>query len=183
MNSDPVWASENTPSRCSVAPVNDPLHVAEEVALHQAFRNCRAVEGDQGTIPPRTRVVDRSGDQLLARTALAVDADIDVAGGRLVNARENVGHLRRLADHVVVGRVSRRQEGPAGLGWRVRPLLRGRRIQRDLARDLFHKRVRKQSRYQGWRGSQPLGSIAYFAHPQLLPKRLWPGSDQKAGNG
>ena len=86
------------------------LHVTEEVALHQAFGDRGAVERDQRTITPRARVVDRARDQLLAGAALAVDADVDVPDRHLRDAREDVGHLRGLADDAVVRRPDRRRE-------------------------------------------------------------------------
>jgi hypothetical protein len=84
-----------------------PLHVTEEVALHQAFGNRRAVERDQRAITARARVVDRARDELLAGAALAVDADVDVTDRDLRDARENLAHLRRLADDAVIGRPDR----------------------------------------------------------------------------
>ena len=84
------------------------LHVTEEMTLHQAFRNCRAVERDQGTIAAGTRVVDRARDQLLAGAALAVDADVHIADRHLVDARKNLGHLRRFANDAVIDGGDRR---------------------------------------------------------------------------
>src|SRR5580765_7042832 len=83
------------------------LHVTEEVALHQAFGNRRAVERDQRAITARARVVDRARDELLAGAALAVDADVDVTDRDFRDARENLAHLRRLADDAVIGRPDR----------------------------------------------------------------------------
>src|SRR5262249_21233652 len=83
------------------------LDMAEEMALHQTFRNRRAVERDQGAIAAGAGVVDRAGDEFLARAALAVDADVHVAGSRLADTGEDVGPLAPIAD-------DRRRNGKVG---------------------------------------------------------------------
>src|SRR4030095_12692894 len=121
------------------------------MAVHQAFRNCGAVEGDQGAIAAGACVVDGAGDELLARAALAVDADVHVADGGLADAGEDVGHLPRpTGDLVINGRSA-------------------------------HDPVEEQGQYQGGPSAQPDVSIARFARPQALRVYgNWPGPDQAA---
>src|SRR5262249_18061313 len=113
------------------------LHVAEQVALHQPFGNRRAVERDQRPIAPGARVVDRAGDELLAGAALAVDADVDVADRHLRDAREDVAHLRRLADDPVVGGPDRGE----------RALARVPRGSQRLLEDLLEQGTRGRARH------------------------------------
>src|SRR5256885_11455017 len=62
-----------------------PPHMAEQLALKQGFRQRAAVDGDEGSVPTGAVVMDRPGDQFLARPALPTDQD-------------GAGGLRHLAD-------------------------------------------------------------------------------------
>ena len=148
------------------------LHVTEEVALHQTLGDGRAVEGDQGAVAARARVVDRARDELLAGAALAVDADVHVADRRLGDPREDGGHLRRLADHGVVGRAGQRGKRPGRIVHR-----RGR----AQAHGLIHERVNQQGRYQGYRKLPTSRFDCIFCVPQgLRGDGGWSGPDQPA---
>ena len=67
----PPCAAANAPTRSPAAPVNAPLHVAEQVALDQRLGRRAAVEHDERPLLARRRVVDAARHQLLAGAALA----------------------------------------------------------------------------------------------------------------
>src|SRR5262249_2844415 len=46
---------------------------AEHLGLQQSFRNCGAVDVDERAVRPRSRLVNQSGQEPLARSSLAVD--------------------------------------------------------------------------------------------------------------
>ena len=75
--------------------------VAEQLALGEAFGNGRAIERDHWAVAAVADLVDGAGDQLLARAALAVDADVRVAGGRLLDACEDLQDLLGASDEAV----------------------------------------------------------------------------------
>ena len=78
-------------------------HVTEELALGEALGHGGAIEGDQRPVAAIADRMDRARDQLLARSALAVDADVRVACRRLLDAREDVQDLLRSSDESVEG--------------------------------------------------------------------------------
>src|SRR5439155_15430376 len=76
------------------------LLVPEELALEERLRDGGAVERDERTSGARAPVVDRLGDQLLPRAALAGDED---GGAELrdgLDGLEDLLHLRRVPDDV-----------------------------------------------------------------------------------
>src|SRR5690606_15169169 len=82
------------------------LLVAEELALHELLRDGRAVDDDERAGPararPRLRVeVDGAGDELLARPALALDGDREVAAQGLLDEAVDLLHRRAVADDFV----------------------------------------------------------------------------------
>src|SRR4029450_12987611 len=85
-------------------------HGAEQVALHEAIRNRGAVECDQRTSATRARIVDRPRDQLLARTTLSAYTDVHISACYLVDAREDLPHLRGRADDSVTCRCGQRRK-------------------------------------------------------------------------
>src|SRR5262249_43178238 len=93
------------------------LDVPEQVALHQSIGNRRAVQRDERSIAPGARIVDGPRDQLLARAALAADADVGVTGGDFLDTREQLEQLRRAADDAVECR-RRRRRGSGDGRWR-----------------------------------------------------------------
>ena len=76
----PLWASSNLPICFSVAPVNEPLLVAEQLALDQLLGDRGAVHLDERLVPPVRVAVDGPGHQLLAHPALAGDEHGRVRG-------------------------------------------------------------------------------------------------------
>src|SRR5688500_19379825 len=72
--------------------------VAEQLVLENAFAEAGAVQRDKPLLAALRIVVDRPGDQLLARAALAGDEDRDVAGRHLAGGRDGALHGPALAD-------------------------------------------------------------------------------------
>ena len=54
------------------------LHIAEELALQQVFRQGRAVDGHKGAVFPAAAVVDALGKELLSRSGLAHDDHVGI---------------------------------------------------------------------------------------------------------
>ena len=77
------------------------LFVAEELALEQLPRERGAVDGDERPRGARREVVDRLGDELLARPARALDEDGRLRGGGLADDIEEPLHRGRGADDVL----------------------------------------------------------------------------------
>ena len=69
--------------------------MAEQLALKQGLRQGAAVDGDEGAVPTGAVVVDRAGDQFLARPAFP--ADQDGAGGLRHAADQGKDLLHNLA--------------------------------------------------------------------------------------
>ena len=70
----------------------------EELTLHQSLGDRRAVKGDEWAIPAWAIAMNRAGDELLARSALAHDTDVGVAPGHLVDLGEDLSELLRVSD-------------------------------------------------------------------------------------
>ena len=75
------------------------LRVAEELAFQQIFRNGRAVDGQEGTASSAA-LVERAGDELLARSAFAGDEHVRIGFSDLVDDVGDAAHARARADHV-----------------------------------------------------------------------------------
>ncbi len=76
------------PGLALVRPGEGPLLVPKELGLLQRLCDRRAVDVDERTAAPRAVVVDRPGDELLPRAALAVDQHGNVARSDLVELTE-----------------------------------------------------------------------------------------------
>ena len=77
--------------------------MAEEFGLHQGLGNGRAVDGDEGLVLAAALIVDSLGDKILAGATLALDQDGGrLAGGDLADEAQQLGHLLRDADHIVI---------------------------------------------------------------------------------
>ena len=74
------------------------LHVAEEVRLEQIRREVAGVDGDEGLVGAGRVLMQRSRDELLAGTALAVDQNRGAARRRLHDQIEDLLHPRASAD-------------------------------------------------------------------------------------
>ena len=75
--------------------------VTEELCRHQVGGDVRAVEGDEGPVADIAVEMDRPGDHLLARAALAADEDGGAAGGDAPHHAEDLLHGRAAADHAL----------------------------------------------------------------------------------
>src|SRR5712691_7182306 len=102
--------------------------MAKELALHEAFGDGRAVQGDERPVPSGTVLMNRAGDELLAGAALTHDADIGVAARDLVDLGQDLSKLLRLADDPAVriggdhvGRARRGAHGPQPSGHAIEP--------------------------------------------------------------
>src|SRR5881296_1753621 len=67
-NTVPPFANSKSPGRVSVAPVNAPRYVPEELALQQRVHHCGTVTHRQLLLAHRTDLVDGPGDQLFSRS-------------------------------------------------------------------------------------------------------------------
>ena len=72
-NSVPPLATSNRPDAVLVGPGERPFAMAEQLALDQVLGQCPAVDRHEGHLGPQALVVDRAGDQFLARAGLAED--------------------------------------------------------------------------------------------------------------
>ena len=80
-------------------------HVTEELALDEVRADRAAVDDDERLLRARAALHDLGRDELLARAALALDEDVDVALRDLVEQREHPSHRQARADE----RAERRQ--------------------------------------------------------------------------
>jgi hypothetical protein len=96
---------EEAPARPIGAGVGAAL-VPEELALEEALRQGGAVERD--VRPSTAQVVDRPGDQLLPRSALALDQDRGATGGGALDHLEHGVHLGAHREDPVCTEASRR---------------------------------------------------------------------------
>ncbi len=87
-----------------------PLDVAEEFALDEVAGHGPAVDDDEGPVLARAGEVDRPGDELLARAALAADEDGAIDAAHLLHELEDGVHPARCPDDVRES-VSRSQFG------------------------------------------------------------------------
>ena len=78
------------------------LHVAEELRLEERLGNAGAVDRHKGLARPVGTVVDGSGDQLLADTALAGDEDLGVGQRNPFNLLPELRHLSTVANEIRV---------------------------------------------------------------------------------
>ena len=105
----PWSASRKSPGRAVAAPVNAPLHVAEQLALEQPLRQGGAVDRHEAAVGPLGEAVERAGHQLLAGAGLAQHQHRGLRGR---HPRERLHHLddRRAVAHQ---RRPRRRSSPA----------------------------------------------------------------------
>src|SRR5262249_33070833 len=76
-------------------------HVAEELRLHQAFRDRAAVDGHEGLVPTEAVEMDGPRHELLARAALARDHGRGRAVRDLADRVEHLGDPAALSDDVL----------------------------------------------------------------------------------
>src|ERR1700733_7401647 len=74
--------------------------VAEKFSLHESFRQRRAVYADERFRPPRTLLMERTGDQLFSGSAFAADDHAGGAGTHPPNGFEQVAHRIGRADEI-----------------------------------------------------------------------------------
>src|SRR5262249_29888720 len=76
------------------------LLVPEKLGLREGLGQRRAVDRDEGAVPPPAPSVEGLRDELLPRAALADDEDRRVRGGDLRDGREDLLHGRALPDEL-----------------------------------------------------------------------------------
>jgi hypothetical protein len=90
--------------------------VTEQIRLHEAARNGRTVEDNEGPCGARSLLVDRFGEQLLARPSLALDDDRDLGLREALAERIEPTHARaRPHEATERGRSSELDHGGRGL--------------------------------------------------------------------
>jgi hypothetical protein len=97
----PPAAISKRPARRERAPVNRPPLVSEELRFEKGLREGRAGDLDERGVPAGTPLVNRLGDQLLARSALSGDQDRGLRGRDLLDEPEDLEHLGASADDVL----------------------------------------------------------------------------------
>src|SRR6185503_20196967 len=78
------------------------LHVAEQVVLEEVCRDAVAVDDDEGLVGAGGPAVDRLGDELLPRAALAVDQDRRPRARDLIDEAVDLLHRPGLPDDLLV---------------------------------------------------------------------------------
>ena len=98
----PLLACSNLPDMAGGRAGEAAFLVAEQLRFDQLARHRRAVQRDERPGVPRTALVQRARDQLLAGPGLAQDADARFAGGDAVHLRHHAPHgLARMYDLVL----------------------------------------------------------------------------------
>src|SRR5690606_30340743 len=82
-------------------------HVAEELALHEARADRAAIDDHERAFGARAALHDLRRDELLARPALALDENVDVALRDLVEQAEETAHRQARPDERAEGRERR----------------------------------------------------------------------------
>src|SRR5262249_51221898 len=77
-----------------------PFLVAEELGFDQALGQRRAADLDERLLRAQRAVVNRVGDELLARAGLAAEEDRGVRAGHLRDLLEDLPHRSAAADEV-----------------------------------------------------------------------------------
>ena len=137
----PPSASSKRPRRRAAAPVNEPFSCPKSSERSSVSTERGAVDLDEGPRAPRARLVDRLGDELLARAALAVDEHGGVGLRRPCGWPWRARHRRRAPHHPpqrgrrrVPGPRRAREGGPGARSYRAPAAAiarRGRRGQRE----------------------------------------------------
>ena len=102
------------------------LLMAEQHQFDEILRDRAAIDDVKLLLAARARGVDRLGDDLLARAALALDQDRDAGAGRLGGDGERGAELRRRADDLLeaerlgdlLGQRAKLAATPCGGRWR-----------------------------------------------------------------
>src|SRR5206468_8928977 len=72
--------------------------VTEELRLEELRRDRAAIDTDERTLATRARLVDRAGQELLARAGIAIDQHACVGIGNEPRLPQQVLHLRAAGD-------------------------------------------------------------------------------------
>ena len=101
----PPSAASNRPALSLLGPREGALHVPEEFALQQPFRQGRAVDGDKRLVAPSAQPMHRVREHLLARAALAEQQHRAVRRRHLANQLHHPPHRRRLPHQLLKHRL------------------------------------------------------------------------------
>src|SRR5262245_54941874 len=82
-------------------------HVSEELALHEAVGDGRAVQRDERPYATGSGIVDGPRHQLLPGAVLTVDVDVGVRLGGARGRGEDLAHGRRYSDQMAEDRLAR----------------------------------------------------------------------------
>ena len=93
----------------SIGPRKSALLVTKQLALEKRVGDARAVDGHERAILPMAVMIERAGDQFLARAALAGDQHGNVLLGDLANELEDRLHLAVAAHDLGLAADGRRQ--------------------------------------------------------------------------
>ena len=157
------------------------LDVAEQLALEDVLAQRGAVQGHERLVLARAVLVDRLGDQLLARARLALDQHAGVGRRDPLEPLDHVAHLRAVADDALEAEllvepalqldVGPPQPGALGglLGDRAK-LLDVQRLEQVVERPLLHRLDR--------RGDRPVAG--HEDHLAVGLGLLGPGEDPEA---
>ena len=74
--------------------------VAEQLRLHQSFRQRRAIHADESAIAPRALLVQRLSDEFLADAAFAANDHVGRRARHALDGIEDVAHRVRGADQI-----------------------------------------------------------------------------------
>ena len=74
--------------------MNAPRFVAEQLALQQILGERGAILGDEQLVAPSRTIVNRGGDELLARARLALDQHADARVDDFVELSNSSSHAR-----------------------------------------------------------------------------------------
>ena len=88
------------PDAMLVGPGERPLAMAEQLAFDQVLRQGAAIDRHQRHFRPQALIVQRPGDQFLARARLAHDQHGRIGGGHLGDQAADELHAGRVADQL-----------------------------------------------------------------------------------
>ena len=143
----PPFAASNFPFFAWWAPVNAPFSWPNSSTLQQVLGQRHAVDHDKRLVPPRTPLVDRVGEDLLAGAALAEEQHGGIRAGRPLRRLDGRPDQRALSEDVRGPGRQRVAEEPIGIeelsplqgaAHRNLQILRIEGLQNEINRPLLH---------------------------------------------